>query len=78
MRLERPNWREAEAYFKTHDLVLLSVGSIECHASINSQAFHYANSRLNRGYFSSFLYPIFSTGRSCASCLRRQCDRRSR
>ena len=23
MRLERLNWREAEAYFKTHDLVLL-------------------------------------------------------
>ena len=30
MRLERLNWREAEAYVKTHDLVLLSVGSIEC------------------------------------------------
>ena len=25
MRLERLNWREAEAYFKTHDLVLLSL-----------------------------------------------------
>ena len=24
MRLERLNWREAEAYFKTHDLVLLN------------------------------------------------------
>ena len=25
MRLERLNWREAEAYFKTHDLVLLII-----------------------------------------------------
>ena len=25
MRLERLNWREAEAYFKTHDLVLLAM-----------------------------------------------------
>ena len=36
MRLERLNWREAEAYFKTHDLVLLSVGSIECHGTHNA------------------------------------------
>ncbi len=31
MRLENINWVEAEKYFKENDIVLLSVGSIECH-----------------------------------------------
>jgi creatinine amidohydrolase len=31
MRLAKITWPRAEAYFKTHDTVLLAVGSIECH-----------------------------------------------
>lgn len=31
MRIERMNWVEAEAYFKQNDIILLTVGSIECH-----------------------------------------------
>ena len=31
MRLEHLTWPQAEAYFKTHDTVILPIGSIECH-----------------------------------------------
>ncbi len=31
MQLSRMTWPQAEAYFKENDIVLLSVGSIECH-----------------------------------------------
>ncbi|AEF87009.1 creatininase [Treponema primitia ZAS-2] len=31
MRLAHMTWPQAETYFKTHDTVLLTVGSIECH-----------------------------------------------
>jgi len=31
MRLENMTWPQAEAYFKEHDMVLIGVGSIECH-----------------------------------------------
>ncbi len=31
MQLARMTWPQAEAYFKKNDIVLLSVGSIECH-----------------------------------------------
>lgn len=35
MRLARINWKQAEQYFKTHDIAILSVGSIECHGMHN-------------------------------------------
>lgn len=31
MRLENITWPQAESYFKTSDMVLLGIGSIECH-----------------------------------------------
>ena len=31
MRLANITWPQAEAYFKEHDMVLMGVGSIECH-----------------------------------------------
>ena len=36
MRLERMNWLEAEAYFASHDMALLTTGSIECHGKHNA------------------------------------------
>ena len=33
MRLERISWKKAEAYFKTHDIAVIPVGSIENHGS---------------------------------------------
>lgn len=35
MRAERMTWPQCEAYFKEHDTVLLSVGSLECHGRHN-------------------------------------------
>lgn len=35
MRLERMNWKQAEEYFKNHDMVILSTGSIESHGRHN-------------------------------------------
>jgi creatinine amidohydrolase len=31
MRLAKITWPQAEAYFKSHDTVLIAIGSIECH-----------------------------------------------
>lgn len=31
MQLAHMTWPQAEAYFKDNDIILLSVGSIECH-----------------------------------------------
>jgi len=31
MRIANLNWVEAEEYFRKNDIILLSVGSIECH-----------------------------------------------
>lgn len=31
MRLSNLTWPHAEEYFKTHDTVLIGIGSIECH-----------------------------------------------
>ncbi len=33
MRLEAMSWKQAKEYFKTHDLAVLPVGSIENHGS---------------------------------------------
>ena len=35
MRAENLTWPQTEEYFKTHDTVLLSVGSLECHGKHN-------------------------------------------
>ena len=35
MRLINMNWKQAEAYFQTHDMVILTTGSIECHGRHN-------------------------------------------
>ena len=35
MRLANMNWKQAEAYFQTHDMVVLTTGSIECHGRHN-------------------------------------------
>ena len=35
MRAEKMTWPQCEAYFKEHDTVLLSVGSLECHGRHN-------------------------------------------
>ena len=35
MRLANMNWKQAEAYFQTHDMVVLTTGSIECHGLHN-------------------------------------------
>ena len=36
MRLERSTWVQAEEYLKKRDIVLLAVGSIECHGRHNA------------------------------------------
>ena len=35
MRLEEMTWKEAEEYFKTHDMVILTTGSTENHGLHN-------------------------------------------
>ena len=51
MRLENLTWPKAQEYFEKNDMVLVSIGSIECHGRHMPLGYHENAVGFNEAYF---------------------------